>query len=360
MDYAIPKTFNLSSDLLGNDEFRQLLKKVEGALLENPFVLVQTPFVSAKRDSLFLSVADGNGGEQFEVEFQNEKESHVVNRHDFEEIFSGSVDYPQGTVEEILARTLESKENKAYAENLTWCSDKVSFDLGNAVPFKLVPVTFSEHIGGFQIQKTESDSGLMSTLSATNWVKTAQGIYKPAMEIPGVTLGSPIYASAGAGTVLHVEQGLLPSVNANHSGWKAWQVGTGLLKWRESQGGSCIDALAKDVLKWATPEECKRFGILVFLQPPGSTAFTASGVWHTVVSLTATIADASNIFLNQSFWTGAFRTASRQESPSGIVGNKAKCLKILSRSNDWPGISNTPLRYWVQSRYLQQNTLSTA
>ena len=307
MENGIPKTI-LDSHLLPIAEFLELSKQIEHDLLTHPMVMVQAPCPQVSPSDLFNSVIPGDNGESFEVEFQKEKESRLVDLAEFANIFAGSDENPfqnpTRTIEEVITGTLNDPlTTRAYAENLTWKSDATSFrSSGDSVPFKLVPVNLSDHISGVQLQG--SASGMMSTLSSTNFIKSTNHTRQPAMEILGVTAGSPVFASAGSGTTIHIEQAHLYSVNACHSGWKIWQYEDGLLRWLEDMhGGTSIDAIAKDILKWATPEECERYGISVAVQPPGCTVFIGAGVPHTVFSLTSTAADASNIMLNPSTWS---------------------------------------------------------
>lgn len=198
----------------------------------------------------------------------------------------------------------------------------------NFKPFKtrgrLRPTSFSDetpyvaeirkdgHVGKWVLKRrplgATADSGgseRMATLSATNWVySTARErarCIEAMSQLPGVTMGSPLLAEEGAGTVVHQEQACLGSVNVLFKGFKLWFYGDGLRLWRDAKGGH-LDGLAKDKLVYPTPEECEQYGIHVYLQAEGTVVLIASGVMHTVMSVTTTYAEASNIIYDETVW----------------------------------------------------------
>ena len=155
----------------------------------------------------------------------------------------------------------------------------------------------------------EDDNKVVSMASATNWAWSTPREAEPhrkaqmryAEQVKGATMGGPLIATAGAGTVVHEEQAALSSANVCHYGLKTWYYGNGLRQWRDENGGD-FDVLSKDVRAFPTVEECERYRIKVFVQTAGTVVLTRAGLPHTVLSLTTTVAEATNLVLDQDDW----------------------------------------------------------
>jgi len=63
-----------------------------------------------------------------------------------------------------------------------------------------------------------------------------------------------------------------------------------------------LDLLSKDVLAFPTVAECERYQIKVFVQTAGTVVLTRGGLPHTVLSLTTTVAEATNLVLDEHDW----------------------------------------------------------
>ena len=158
-------------------------------------------------------------------------------------------------------------------------------------------------------EEQEHDNKRVSILSATNWAwgtpRERQRHRSKKMsfveQLKGATMGGPLIATAGAGTVVHQEQACLSSANVCFSGRKLWYYGNGLRRWRDENDGD-LDLLSKDVLAFPTVAECERYQIKVFVQTAGTVVLTRAGLPHTVLSLTTTVAEATNLVLDEHDW----------------------------------------------------------
>lgn len=326
-DFHTPPTFTYAGHTLDQEQFDEMLQDVSRTLAKGDpiVVVVDSDYEVQKNPTVLLNcVAAGDGGENFHGENQASVKREEMQRQEFPSRFGYSSKKrllePQGTPEQIMNDALSKqppgKKPRYYMEDLSWTINEKSTatknEEGTATP------SFIRESGGCGYTMKRKQTGHIlencieelqpkrkrtkSFLSTTNFVKGTLAAQSTILhqELAGVTYGSPVLATAGAGTVLHKEQLDLESCNALFYGWKAWFLGDGLVKWREQTGGASMDPIAKDVLEWPTVKECVEHGILVVYQKPGTTVCVGSAVVHTVMSLTFTIAEATNLRLNGS------------------------------------------------------------
>lgn len=149
----------------------------------------------------------------------------------------------------------------------------------------------------------------LAVRSASNWATAtpherrlgSPAEYRRMTQLVGVTTGSALLASKGAGTVNHFEQACLYSVNVLHFGFKLWFYGDGLRRWLDVTS-SDLDVMAKDKVAFPTAAECEQFRINVYLQVAGETVLIGPANAHTVLSLSTTVAEASNCNPDHNHW----------------------------------------------------------